>query len=77
MMLLSTSADIATQKVHACLQVNFLTRIIGLKPGPELHKLLARVLGGQDEGADIVDEEKARQIDRAAERAGQSQVRSI
>lgn len=55
-------------------EVNFLTRIIGLKPGPDLHKLLARVLGGQDEGADIVDEEKARQIDRAAERAGRTQL---
>jgi len=42
--------------------VNFLTKIIGLKPGPELHKKLARVLGGEDEGADIVDEEKARQL---------------
>lgn len=47
------------------MQVNFLTSIVGLKPGPELHKKLARVLGGEDEGADILDEEKARQIARA------------
>lgn len=50
---------------HVCMQVNFLTKIIGLKPGPDLHKKLARVLGGEDEGADILDEEKARQIARA------------
>ena len=47
------------------MQVNFLTKMIGLKPGPDLHKKLARVLGGEDEGADIIDEEKARQIARA------------
>lgn len=51
--------------MYVCMQVNFLTKIIGLKPGPELHKKLARVLGGEDEGADIVDEEKARQLARA------------
>lgn len=45
--------------------MNFLTKIIGLKPGPDLHKKLARVLGGEDEGADIVDEEKVRQLARA------------
>lgn len=46
-------------------EVNFLTQIIAMKPGPELHKKMARVLGGEDEGADILDEEKARQIARA------------
>lgn len=51
--------------MHVCVQVNFLTKIIGLKPGPDLHMKLARVLGGEDEGADIVDEEKARLIARA------------
>ena len=47
------------------MQVNFLTKIVGLKPGPDLHKKLTRVLGGEEEGADILDEEKARQLARA------------
>lgn len=38
------------------LQVNFLTKIVGLRPGPALHKRLADVLGGIDEGADIAEE---------------------
>jgi hypothetical protein len=36
------------------LQVNFLSKIVGLRPGPDLHKRLANVIAGQDEGADIV-----------------------
>jgi hypothetical protein len=52
-------------RMSVCMQVNFLTQIIAMKPGPELHKKMARVLGGEDEGADILDEEKARQIARA------------
>ncbi|CAK9192421.1 unnamed protein product [Sphagnum troendelagicum] len=35
-------------------EVNFLSKIVGLRPGPDLHKRLANVIGGQDEGADIV-----------------------
>lgn len=35
-------------------EVNFLSKIVGLRPGPDLHKRLANVIAGQDEGADIV-----------------------
>ncbi len=58
---------------HICMQVNFLTKIIGLKPGPELHKKLARVLGGEDEGADILDEEKSRRL-VGAQKVARNQV---
>lgn len=42
-----------------CLQVNFLTSIVGLKPGAQLHKKLANVMGGLEEGADLEIDEKA------------------
>ena len=41
------------------LQVNFLTSIVGLKPGAQLHKKLANVMGGLEEGADLEIDEKA------------------
>jgi hypothetical protein len=36
------------------LDVNFLSKIIGLKPGPNVHKILANVIIGHDEGIDII-----------------------
>lgn len=55
--------------MYVCMQVEFLTKITGMKPGPELHKKLARVLAGQDEGQDILDPEKVRQLDNYVARS--------
>lgn len=62
-------AQVLRSCMYVCMQVEFLTKITGMKPGPELHKKLARVLAGQDEGQDILDPEKVRQLDNYVARS--------